>query len=205
MDNERLYPDVPKRPETDDVRAHDPAWRTFNKYRMKKFGGRKVTLPTGVNVEASRWANVRPPRQDDSYVLHSPAEILLRPDSRCKYIWRLRNDEETIGLVETDEIRPVRMDELIRDRRTAKIVGWVGPGGTKFAGWKRLGLFECNPQATYEWFGYPEDEAIAKLTRLGPQFESDVMETSGGKMEGDFVVKDTRKAGQEPANTRPRR
>jgi hypothetical protein len=185
------------RPDTSDVRVHDPNWRTFQKYRMKKFPGRKVTLPTGINLEASRWANVRPPGTDDTFVLHSPEKILKNPNPACRYIWRIRNNDDTIGLVETNEIRPVAMEELVRDRRTAKIIGWVGPNGLRFAGWKRHGLFEVSPQSSYEWFGYPEDEAIAKLQRLGPTFEHQVEEEMQGKMVGNMTISDTKKASQE--------
>lgn len=192
-------PYVPERPVTDDVRASDPIWRTFNKYKMRKFPDKKVTLPTGINLEASRWANVLPPRTDDTYVLHSPEKLVKNARKDCAYIWRIRNHDETLGLVETGEIRPVRMDEIDRtDRRSAKIIGWEGPFGHKYAGWKRHGLFEVNPLTTYEWFGYPEDEAIAKLNRVGPQFESDIQEGMRGKMTGELIVKDPKKASQEP-------
>jgi hypothetical protein len=186
------------RPDISDVRAHDPQWRTFNKYKMKRFAGKKVTLPTGINLESSRWANVKPPLTNDTLVLHSPELILKNPRPNCKYIWRIRNDEETIGLVETNEIRPVAMDELIRDKKTAKIIGWVGPAGIKYAGWKRHGLFEVNPQTSYDWFGYPEDLAISKLMAVGPTFEANVEEESKGKMVGEFSTRDNKKASQEP-------
>jgi hypothetical protein len=190
---------VPVRPDTSDVRGHNADWRTFNKYRLKKFPGRKVTLPTGINLEASRWANVLPPRTDDTYVLHSPEKLVKNARSDCAYVWRIRNHDETLGLVETNQLRPVRMDELDRtDRRCAKILGWDGPGGHKYAGWKRHGLFEVDPLTTYEWFGYPEDEAIAKLTRLGPKFESEVEQEMQGKMSGELTIKDNRKASHEP-------
>ena len=76
----------PERPDTSDAPTHDPAWRTYNKYRMKKFPGRKVTLPLGTNLEASRWANVRPPGQNEQIILHSPEKLLKNPKHNCKYI-----------------------------------------------------------------------------------------------------------------------
>ena len=106
--------------DTLDVRAHDPTWRTFQKYRMKKFAGRKITLPTGVQIPASAFANVRPPGADDSYVLHSVEDYMKLPKPQCRYIWRIRQDEETLGLVESQQIRPVRMDEIKRTSKTAR-------------------------------------------------------------------------------------
>jgi hypothetical protein len=203
---EVTHPTPPERPDTSDVRGHNADWRTFNKYRQKKFSGKKVTLPTGINLEASRWANVLPPRTDDTYVLHSPEKLVKNARKDCAYVWRIRNHDETIGLVETQEIRPVRMEEIMRDdRRSAKIIGWAGPGGHMYAGWKRHGLFEVNPQTTYEWYGYPEDEAIAKLARLGPEFESRIDEGMQGKMSGDFSVTNNKKASDEPGGNRPAR
>jgi len=185
--------------DTSDIRPDDPAWRLANKYRMKRFPGRKITLPTGIPIEAARFAGVRPPGADGSLVISTPEKIMKSPKPGCRYIWRIRADDETIGLVETLSIRPVRMDEIVRDRRTAKIIPWTGPGATSYVGWKRFALFEVDPQTSYEWFRQPEEYALAKLANLGAQFENDVAETTGGRMAGQFTRKDTRSAAQERA------
>lgn len=189
-----------------DIRPDDANWRLMNKYKMKRFAGKQITLPTGIPVEAARFANVRPPGADNAFILHSPEKILLNPRPGHRYIWRIRADEETIGLVETSMIRPVKMSEMNRaDRRTAKVLSWTGPGGETYIGWKRHALFEVPPDIAYEWFGQPEDYALAKLANLGPQFESGVSEATGGKMAGEFTRKDTRTAAQErQSGARPR-
>lgn len=191
--------------DTSDIRPHDQNWVLMNKYRMKRFPGKKVTLPGGIAIDAMRFAGVKPPGADASFVLHSPELILKNPRPDCKYAWRIRADEETFGLVETGCIRPVRMDEIDRtDRRTAKILGYIGPGGATFVGWKRHGLFEVAPVETYEWYRAPEEYGIAKMANLGAQFEHEVEEYTQGKMQGEFTAKDTRPAGKD-AGARPRR
>ncbi len=189
---------TPRGVDLSDIKPDDAQWRLMNKYKMKRFPGKQITLPTGIPVEAARFANVRPPGADNGFVLHSPEKIMLNPKPGYRYIWRIRADEETIGLVETACIRPVKMSEINRaDRRTAKLFPWTGPGGESYAGWKRHALFEVPPDIAYEWFGQPEDYALAKLANLGPQFEANVAEQTGGKMAGEFTRKDTRSAAQE--------
>lgn len=178
-----------------DIRSHDPTWRTFNKYKMKRFAGQKITLPFGVQIPASLFANVRPPGSDDSYILHSADKILKQAKPGCRYIWRLRADEDTIGMVEVQDIRPVRIDEIIRNHNTAKVIAYMGPSPDKksvveYVGWKRYALFEVGPELAYQWFQHPEDYALGKLAGLGAAFENDVAEKSHGKMEGRFEVKD---------------
>ncbi len=195
MSEEILTPlEETRKVDTSDIRPSDESWRQANKYRMKRFSGRKLTLPTGIAIEASRYANVKPPGADNTYILHSPEKILKRPKPNCRYVWRLRNDEETLGLIETQEIRPVALEEIVRDRTTSKIIGYPGPGGRSYCAWKRHGLFEISPQLAYEWYGHPEDWALAKLLPIesGEYWANKVEEETKGKMEGTFEIRDTR-------------
>lgn len=202
MNETELGPEKVDRPE---VRAHDPQWRQTNKYRMRKFKGQKAFVSGGIAIDASRWLNVRPPGVTTGFVLNSVEKYLKHPKPGCRYVWRARSSDETIGMVEAHSIRPVKMDEIERSRLTASLHGFAGPDGVRYVGWKRMALFEVPPDIAYEWFDHPVDWAIAKTLQRPDQFEAEVEEYSRGKMEGSFEKYDTRNARQELANTAPKK
>lgn len=171
-----------------DFRPHDSQWRQLQKYRMRRYQGPKAVLPTNLVIEGSAYVGVKPPGADSSFILHSPEEILKSPKLGCRYIWRLRNDDETIGLVESGEIRPVRLEEIERTKKSAKVIGFAGPKGIEYAGWKRMALFEVPPALAYEWFEQPADYAMSKTLNMSDQFDEDVRKFTGGKMEGRIEV-----------------
>lgn len=172
-----------------DFRPNDTQWRLMQKYKMRRFNGPKGMLPTGLVVDGTPYVGVRPPGADSSFVLHSPEKILKSPKPGYKYAWRLRSDDETIGLVEAHEIRPVKMEEIERTQSSAKVIGFSGPGGIEYAGWKRMALFEVPPQLAYEWFEQAADYGMTRTLNLSDSFASDVSEFTHGKMEGHLDVK----------------
>ena len=196
--------------DTPEIRMHDPNWRAMQKYKMKNFKGPKLTLAYGVEVDASPYMGIRPPGADKSFVLHSPAELLIAPKHGHEYIWRLRTDQMTYGLVETHQIRPVTMEEINReDPRSARIFPMPGPKDAEgkvlysYATMGMLGLFEAPPQFVYDNFTLPQDWAMSKLINSSDQFNDDVSRaaaTLGRKGEGHIEVRDRVPARQERKN-----
>lgn len=193
---------------SDDIRMHDPNWRAMQKYKMKNFKGPKMTMAYGVEIDATPYIGLRPPGADKSFVLHSAKELLLNPKPGHEYIWRLRTDQMTYGLVETQQIRPVTMDEINReDPRSARIFPMPGPKDAEgktlysYATMGMLGLFEAPPAFVFENYTLPQDYAMSKLVNASEQFGEDFSREAerltGRKGEGHIEVRDRVSAGQE--------
>ena len=182
-----------------DVRLHDAQWRMTNKYRMQKSDAPKAFLPYGVSIDGSAYLGVRPPGSDRTAVMHSPEKFLKDVPPGVKYMWRLRNDDGTIGFVESQQIRPVEMKRLIRTTETAQCFSYAGPGengeAVGYVALGRLGLFEVKPQAAYEWFQQPADWSMSQTMGRSDAFQQEVEEFTGGKMTGHIDIKDVRKGG----------
>lgn len=173
--------------------------RQVMKYKMRRYKGPKLTLPTGMVVPGQDYLNVKPPGTDDFGAISDPRKYVKHPKPGCEYVWRARADDETVGLVEAHSIRPVKMDEIERNQHTAKLSGFSGPGGTVYVGWKRMALFEVPQQVAYEWFQHPVDWAAAKTLNRDEEFRQEVEAFTGGKMTGKFERKDPRNAREELA------
>jgi hypothetical protein len=175
--------------------------RQITKYKMKRYKGAKLTLPTGMLVPGEQYVNVKPPGTDDHGAIADPKKYIKHPRPGCEYVWRARADDETVGLVEAHRIRPVKMDEIERNAHTAKLSGFSGPAGTVYVGWKRMALFEVPADVAYEWFQHPVDWAAAKTLNRGEEFREEVESFTQGKMTGTFERKDPRNAREELAES----
>ena len=193
---------------SDEIRMHDPNWRAMQKYKMKNFKGPKATLAYGVEIDATPYMGIKPPGADRSFVMHSPRELLRSPKPGHEYIWRLRTDQMTYGLVETQQIRPVTMDEINReDPRSARIFPMPGPKDTdgkvlySYATMGMMGLFEAPPEFVYENYRLPEDWSMAKLINASDNFNEawtrEVEAKTGRKGEAHIEVRDRVPARQE--------
>lgn len=168
----------------------DNQQRIMQKYKMRGFQGPKTVLPTGIVIDASRYTGIRPPGSDQSFVLHSPEAYLRHPKPGHRYVWMLRSDDATIGLVETSQMRPVLMDEVDRTKsaEAAFLRAWTGPSGKSYVGWKRLALFEVKPETVDAWYRQPEDYAMARTVGISDSFAENVERTTQGQMEGHISV-----------------
>jgi|SRR5271165_1218079 len=174
---------------TPEINLHDPTWRQINKYRASKAdkeGVSTMNLPGGVKVITEEvlgknWRGIRPPGSDRAFALHSPEKYLKDVKPGCRYIWRLRNDETTFGLVESGQIRPVASSRIKRSvKGTSSIYNYAGPddghGNMEYAAWGRLALFEANPEASAEWFDEPEIYDLSLLATRKDQIEAGIRE-----------------------------
>jgi hypothetical protein len=202
---------------TPEIKLHDPTYRQINKYRTaraEKEGISTMALPGGVKVITEEvlgknWRGIRPPGSDRAYALHSPEQYIKDVKPGCRYIWRLRNDETTFGLVEAGRIRPVASSRIKRTvKGTQSIYNYAGPedssGNMEYAAWGRLALFETTPEAADEWYNEPEIYDLSLLATRKDQIEAGIREV--GQAHGVHIdeVEVTRKDVQSAAHEQVR-
>jgi len=207
------------------VDISDPTYRQIARYRAKQLraaGKDTMTLPSGITVDPKdvfggrNYRGIRPPGADRAFIMHSPEKYLRDPKPGHRYIWRLRQDEVTYGLVESHQIKPVRVDRVRRDvKGTERIFQYPGPPGPDgepgyYAGSGTMALFEAVPSFVDENYIQPQDYDLSRLVALQSRDEdnpirNDIMEAGaqhGVKVENVSVERtDIRTAAQEAARS----
>jgi len=168
------------------INISDPTYRQIARYRTKqrlRAGGDNLTLPTGIQVDPKEvfgnrpYRGLRPPGADRTFIMHSPEKYIRDPKPGYKYIWRLRQDEVTFGLVESHQIKPVRVERILRNvKGTERIFQYAGPPGADgepgyYAGSGTMALFEAVPSFVDENYVQPQDYDMARLISFQSQDE----------------------------------
>ena len=207
------------------INLSDQTYRQIARYRAKqrtKAGGDNLTLPSGLQVDPKevfgnrQYRGLRPPGADRAFIMHSPEKYLKDPKPGHRYIWRLRQDEVTYGLVESHQIRPVRVDRIRREvkgtERIFQYAGAPGPDGEPgyYAGSGTMALFEAVPAFVYENYDAPQDYDLSRLISFQSNDEDNpvraMMEEAGSGVKGltvenvEVTRTDVKRADREPVH-----
>jgi hypothetical protein len=160
------------------VNAGSADWRIANRWRMQNYHGPKATGPGGMEIEASAYVDVQPPGSDDLGILDRPQDFIKHPKPGCTYVWRSRQDDDTIRMVELHMMKPVLWSELVPETATISLYSFQESGipddqGNRhmrtYVGWRKFALFEVGPELSYKWFQQPADYHMHLVTKLPEQ------------------------------------
>jgi hypothetical protein len=183
-------------------------WAMSNAWKMRHYKGPTATVPGGHKIAAEdeygSFIGLQPPGADLDGVIDRPTDFLKHPKPDCAYIFRSRQDDDTIRLVELQDIRPVRWDELKPRAATLSLHAFQESGvpdekGERrvmtCVGWRKMAMYEVTPENTYKWFVHPGRYHQSLVTDIPESINEQFQEAGYGTAK--LEVKNQRTQAQE--------